>query len=107
MSRFEFIIFVLILAFATALTRFLPFLFFKNSDKTPLIVDYLAKVLPASMMGLLVVYCFKDINFTKMNELLPMLVSCICVVLIHLKKKNTILSIALGTFVYMILLRII
>ena len=88
------------------LTRFLPFLVFGKQGKTPKIIDYLGKVLPAAMMGLLVAYCFKNVRVTDWRELVPALVACGAVVGLHLWKRNTILSIGLGTVVYMILIRV-
>lgn len=106
MTDFQFIILVLLLAAATALTRFLPFLIFGNKGKTPAFIDYLGKVLPAAMMGLLVVYCFKDVDFGSFKSVMPVAVSSLVVAGLHIWKRNTILSIVLGTAVYMILIRI-
>lgn len=107
MTQTQFVCFVLILALATALTRCLPFWIFDREASRPKIIDYLGKTLPAAMMGLLVVYCFKDLNFREMHELLPALCASACVVFLHLWKKNTMLSIAAGTAVYMVLIRIL
>ena len=107
MSELQFIALVLLLALATALTRFLPFLIFGKKGKSPMIIDYLGLVLPAAMMGLLVVYCFKDTDIGAMHELLPALAASASVVGVHLWKRNTALSIVLGTAVYMVLLRVL
>ena len=105
MTDVQFVALTFILALATAITRFLPFLIFGSSEKTPAFVNYLGRVLPAAMMGLLVVYCFKDIQFTA-SELIPALAASAAVVGLHLWKRNTILSIAIGTAVYMVLIRV-
>ena len=107
MNDIQFLELTLLLALATAITRFLPFILFRRSDKTPKIIDYLGKVLPAAMMGLLVIYCFKDISFGTTAEFLPAAAAAAAVVLIHLWKRNTILSISSGTILYMVLIRII
>ena len=85
------------------LTRFLPFLIFGKRKKLPAFIEYLGKVLPAAMMGLLVVYCFRDINLTDIPTLIPAIAGSLAVVVLHLVKRNTILSISAGTVVYMIL----
>lgn len=105
MSDVQFIIIVLVLALSVQFTRWFPFLVFGKSSKLPPIIDYLGKVLPAAMMGLLVVYCYKDFNFTSVNAIAPPIIAGVLVVLVHLWKRNTILSIAVGTAVYMVLLR--
>lgn len=107
MSDTQFLLLVLILAVSTALTRFLPFLIFGRGSKSPAVIEYLGKVLPAAMMGLLVVYCFKDVDFQNRGELIPALAASLSVVGIHLWRRNTILSIVLGTAVYMVLIRVL
>ena len=106
MNDIQFIEITLLLALATAITRFLPFVLFCRSNKTPKIIDYLGKVLPAAMMGLLVIYCFKDISFNESGELIPILAASLAVILVHLWKRNTILSITCGTVLYMVLIRV-
>ena len=84
----------------------MPFILFRKLDTLPPVVDYLGKVLPAAMMGLLVIYCFKDYDFSKVTEILPAVIASAAVAGLHLWKRNTILSIAGGTVIYMILIRI-
>jgi len=107
MTNTQFIITIVLMGLAVQITRFTPFLLFGKMEKLPPIIEYLGKVLPAAMMGLLVVYCFKDMNFTNTHELVPSLVATVSIVAIHLWKRNTIASISIGTAVYMILLRLI
>lgn len=94
-------------ALGTAITRFLPFLLFRDSGKTPVIVTYLGKVLPYAAMGMLVVYCLKDISFTSAPYGIPEIVSVACVALLHLWRSNTLLSIGAGTAVYMVLVNFV
>ena len=93
-----------IVALITAGLRFAPFLIFGNR-KTPKTVAYLGQVLPFSVMGMLVVYCLRNVNFTASPFGLPELVAGLCVVLLHLWKRNTLLSIIGGTLVYMLLVQ--
>ena len=106
MTETQMILLVIILAAAVMLTRFLPFLLFGKMEEPPAFIDYLGKVLPAAMMGLLVVYCFKDLDFTRFQSILPTLIAAAATAGLHLWKRNTILSIALGTAIYMILIRV-
>lgn len=106
MSRNEFIVLVFVFALSVQITRWLPFVIFRDADRLPKIIEYLGKVLPAAMMGLLVVYCYKDINFSVFTEIIPAAVAGILVAAIHIWKRNTVMSIAIGTAVYMILIRI-
>ena len=94
---------ILVAALVTAATRFLPFLVFGNGKKTPDIIVYLGKVLPYAIMGMLVVYCMKSVSFTKAPFGMPELITCAAVAILHIWKRNTLLSIAVGTVGYMLL----
>lgn len=99
------LILIAIMAVGTILLRFLPFALF--SKKTPKWVLYLGDVLPYSIIAMLVVYCLKDMNFTKASYGIPELISVIFVVLLHKWKHNTLLSILGGTICYMFLVQVI
>ena len=107
MNNIQLLICILLLAVGVWLTRFLPFIIFKKTQKLPRVIEYLGRVLPAAMMGFLVVYCIKDYNFLSLKEMLPLLAASATVVLLHLYKRNTVLSISVGTVLYMILIRLI
>lgn len=96
---------VMVIAIVTALLRFLPFLVFNGTRTVPKVIHYLGNVLPYSIMGMLVVYCLKDISFGKFGDWLPEFISVIGVVLLHVWKRNTLLSIIGGTICYMLLIR--
>ncbi|MCI5723325.1 MAG: AzlD domain-containing protein [Erysipelotrichaceae bacterium] len=106
MNNTPFVILVLIMALSVQLTRFLPFLIFGKNKDVPKIVEYFGKVLPAATMGLLVIYCFKDVDYSSISSILPTVLASITVIAIHLWKRNTIVSISVGTIIYMILLRL-
>ena len=86
-----------IIALGTVFTRFLPFWLFPKGKPAPRIVAYLGKVLPCAVMGLLVVYCLKDISFDSAAGFVPALASCVLVVLLHRWQHKMALSIAGGT----------
>ncbi|MCI5742010.1 MAG: branched-chain amino acid transporter permease [Lachnospiraceae bacterium] len=89
------------------MTRFLPFLLFPADKPTPKYVQYLGKVLPAAVFGLLVIYCLKDVNIFTGSHGIPELIAIGVVVLLHLWKKQMLLSIAGGTICYMLLVQLV
>ncbi len=93
-------------AVITALLRGLPFVVF-GSKKTPKLITFLGKFLPYAVMGMLVVYCLKDANFTSVPFALPEFIAIAAVALIHLWKRNTLISVAGGTVFYMFLVQVI
>ncbi len=97
---------IAVIAVVTYLLRSLPFLVF-SGRKTPAFVTYLGKVLPYAIMGMLVVYCLKDTTVLSWPYGIPELLACIVVVLLHLWRKNTLLSIAVGTACYMVLIQVV
>ena len=85
-------------------TRFLPFLLFPDSRPVPKIVTYLGRTLPAAMMGLLLVYCLRNVDFAAAPHGLPELIAIGVTVLLHLWKRQMLISIAGGTLCYMLLI---
>ncbi len=98
------VLIVAIVSLVTAALRFLPFLIFSGRE-TPKFIAYLGKVLPFAVMGMLCVYCLRNISFAAMPFGLPEAISVLIVVLLHLWKRNTLLSIIGGTAVYMLLVQ--
>ncbi len=98
---------IAVMALVTAGLRFLPFLIFGENRKTPPLVAYLGQVLPFAIMGMLVVYCLKDVSFTAAPFGIPESVSCAVVTLLHIWKRNTLLSIGAGTLCYMLLVQFV
>ncbi|MCI6487178.1 MAG: AzlD domain-containing protein [Candidatus Limivicinus sp.] len=91
----------------TLLLRFLPFLIFNGKRETPPYIIYLGKVLPYAIMGMLVIYCLRGISFTAAANFLPELIACAVVVLAHVWKRNTLLSIISGTVCYMLMVQFV
>ena len=98
---------VAIIALVTAALRFLPFALFGNGRKTPKIIEKLSSMLPYAIMGMLVVYCLKDTSFSSLGGFLPALIASAVVVLLHVWKRNTLLSIISGTVCYMLLVQLV
>lgn len=98
---------VAVIALVTAALRFLPFIIFKNEKKTPAIITKLGKILPFAVMGMLVVYCLKDVSFTSLSGFVPALISCLLVAVLYIWKRNTLISIVSGTVCYMLLVQLV
>ena len=96
---------VAVIALVTAAIRFLPFWVFRGGRPVPLIVEKLGRVLPAAIMGMLVVYCLKGVSFTALGGWAPALAACLVTGVLHVWKRNTLLSIIAGTVCYMILVQ--
>ena len=96
---------VLICAGVTLLLRALPFMFFGGKGGVPGWIASLGSVLPPAIMAALVVYCLKGVPFGSLADGAYQLIAGAVVVLVHLWKRNTLLSIAVGTAAYMLLIR--
>lgn len=107
MTATQQIITILIVVLCTMLTRFLPFLIFPAGKKTPRIITYLGKVLPPAVFGLLVVYCLKGVSLLEGSHGLPELIAIGAVAALHLCFRKTLLSIAGGTVIYMLLVQLV
>lgn len=97
---------VFALALGAALTRLLPPILFPNGKKHPKLIDDLTPMSPPAVIGMLVVFSLKDINFMSQSHGIPEIVSVAAVVALHLWKRNMIFTIIFGTALYMVLIRI-
>lgn len=91
----------------TMLTRFLPFIVFPADKPTPKYIQYLGKVLPSAVFGLLVVYCLKNVSIFSGTHGIPELISIVLVIVLHLWKRQMLLSLAGGTICYMLLVQLV
>lgn len=91
----------------TMLTRFLPFLIFGEKGETPAVISHLGRVLPYAVMAMLVVYCLKGLDFSAPGSFVPELLCTALVAGLHVWKRNTLLSIGVGTVAYMLLVRLV
>lgn len=101
------ILIVAVVAIVTIALRFLPFFIFGGKRKTPEAILYLGKVLPYAIMGMLVIYCLRSITAAGMEAAIAQLLGCFVVVVLHLWKRNTLISIIGGTVFYMILVQMV
>ena len=107
MSNVHSILLIVVISFVTMLLRFLPLWVFGNGKQTPRLVQYLGKVLPYAIIGMLVVFCLKGVSLTSAPFGLPELIASVVVVGLHVWKRNTPVSIVGGTVVYMILVQMV
>ena len=107
MNNAHSILLIAVISLVTMLLRFLPLWIFGNGQQTPAIIQYLGKVLPYAIMGMLVVFCLKGVTFISAPYGLPELIACGVVVGLHIWKRNTAVSIVGGTVVYMLLVQMV
>jgi len=107
MTVSQHIIMISMAVIGTMATRFLPFILFPAGKPTPKYIQYVGRVLPSAVFGLLVVYCLKNVNLLSGSHGIPEAISILAVVLLHRWKKQMLLSIAGGTILYMLLVQTI
>ncbi len=102
------ILIIAITALGTLFTRAVPFLLFAKK-KPPKTVVYVGTYLPAAVIAILIVYCICGSDLTigsfDIYAILPKIIAGIAVVLLHIWKRNNLLSIAAGTVLYMVLIQ--
>lgn len=107
MTDLHAVLLVAVVALVTILLRFLPFWIFGENRTTPPLIAHLGQVLPFAIMGMLVVYCLKDMTLVSAPFGIPELIGCVLVALLHIWKRNTLLSIGAGTVCYMLLVQFV
>lgn len=98
---------ILAVAAGTQLTRWLPFWLFPENREPPQVVTDLGRLLPPAMMGLLVVYCLKDVAWMSPPHGAPEALAVAAVAVLHCWRGNVLLSIAGGTALYMLLVQVV
>ena len=101
------IITIAMVVLGTMITRFLPFLIFPAGKETPKYIQYVGKVLPAAVFGLLVVYCLRSVDLFSGSHGLHEAISIALVIALHVWKRQMLLSIAGGTVCYMLLVQLV
>lgn len=107
MTLTEQIITILLMGMCVAATRFLPFLLFPSKEKTPRFVGFLCRYLASVVFGMLVIYCLKDVQFMTGNHCVPQMIGIVVCIVLHLWRRNMLLTIAGGTLCYMALVQTI
>ena len=101
------LIIVAMVALATQITRWTPFLLFSGDKKLPKVVEGLGRLLPPAMMGLLLVYSLRNVSFASAGQWLPECIAIAVTAGLHLWRRNSLLSIAGGTITYMLLVQVV
>ena len=101
------LVIILMVTLATQITRWTPFLLFSGERKLPRVVEDLGRLLPPAMMGLLVVYSLRSVDILSGSHGLPEAIAVAATALLHLWKRNTLVSILAGTAVYMLLVQLV
>lgn len=107
MTEKELLMTALIIAVATLIIRFLPFIIIRNSIAERRYIKFLGDMMPYSMIALLVIYCLKDVNLIKYPYGIPELISIAIIIVLHILKRNVLISIGVGTVIYMFLVQVI
>lgn len=105
-SATQSILIIAVCAICTLIERALPFLIFRGKE-VPEIIRYLGRVLPMAIMATLVMYCLKGITFSSVAGFAPSLIASALTALLHIWKRNTMLSIFGGTVCYMLLVQVV
>lgn len=98
---------ILVVAITTFSTRVVPFLVFPKGKEIPSIIQYLGKVLTPAVIGMLVVYCLKGTRILAAPYGIPELIAVVTVAVLHIWKRNNLLSIGVGTVLYMVLIQVV
>ncbi|MBQ4558818.1 MAG: branched-chain amino acid transporter permease [Tyzzerella sp.] len=96
---------ILLVALTTFATRVAPFLIFPKGKEIPKTIQYLGKVLTPAIIGMLVVYCLRNTVILSTPHGIPELVAVVVVAVLHIWKRNNLLSIGVGTVLYMALIQ--
>ena len=107
MTTTQHMIIILAVGIGTLLTRLLPFLLFPTGKETPPFVRYLGDVLPGAVFSLLVIFCLKGVTLLAGSHGIPELLGIAVTIVLHLWKRQMLLSIAGGTICYMLLLQFV
>jgi len=107
MKVYEVLIMIAIMAVLTLVTRALPFFVFPAHKPTPPFITYLGRALPYAIIGMLIVYCLKDVAPLTAPHALPEVIAIAVVTALFLWKRNSLLSIGVGTVLYMVLVQVV
>lgn len=98
---------ILVVALTTFGTRVVPFLLFPKGKEIPPVIQYLGKVLTPAVIGMLVVYCLKATPVLDSPHGIPEFIAVAVTAGLHVWKRNNLLSIGVGTVLYMVLIQVV
>ena len=91
-------------AIGMIICRMLPYIIFANG-KLPKIVKFYEKYLPFSLMAILFFLCLSTVKFSVYPYGFPEILTLLIVGALQFWKKNVILSLFVGTAIYLVLIR--
>jgi len=97
---------IMLMALVTYFIRLGPFLLFGKGENTPKWVTYIGHVLPPAVMGMLIIYSLKAVKLFDLSNSLPVAIAIAVTSLLHIWKRNNLLSILSGTAIYMALVQL-
>ena len=103
----KYILIIFVMALVTYSTRALPFIIWGNKQNRLPFIQYLGNTLPYAMMGLLIVYSFKNVSFVVYPFGISEIIASSCCIGLHLWKRNTLISISCSTILYMFLVQVV
>ncbi|NLO35135.1 MAG: branched-chain amino acid transporter AzlD [Clostridiaceae bacterium] len=106
MTVWQTLLVIAVVAALTFLTRALPFWLFRSPDWPPAWLSDLNRLMPPAVIAILVVFCLREIRFLAPESSLPQLIGVALVACLHVWKRNNLLSIGVGTAVYMLLVQV-
>lgn len=98
---------ILIMSIITFGLRAAPFILFSRNRTTPKVITYLGNGLPPAVIGMLIIYCVRNVSVQAFPYGLAEMFSIAFVAILHLWRKNTLLSIVGGTLLYMVFVQFI
>ena len=98
---------IAVMALVTFLTRALSFLLFGRGGNPPRIILYLGQYLPPAVIAMLIVYCLRNMSFSAPAGWAPAVIASVAVAVVHVWKRNNMLSIVGGTLLYMALVQFV
>ena len=101
------IIAISVAALCTFATRLVPFALFGGKKEVPATITYLGKVLPPAIIATLIIYCIRSVDFTASPHGAAEIIAIVVTALLHIWKKNTLISIGGGTILYMFLVQFV
>lgn len=107
LDRLTSFLIILTVAVSTFATRVVPFLIFPKGKEIPPVIQYLGKVLTPAVIGMLVIYCLKNTSILEAPHGIPEAIAVAVTALLHVWKRNNLLSIGTGTVLYMVLVQMV
>lgn len=98
---------ILVIGIVTFAIRIAPFILFGKDKATPKYIEYIGNYLPPAVIAMLIIYCLRNVNISAFPFGIPEVIGVITVAILHIWKRNNLISIIGGTAIYMIAIQFI